>query len=101
MKITVTAEDIAQGEPKDAIYCPVARALTRVWDRPAWVCWGTATYFADRAPDSSLEFPTFLVSFKFDLPDQVNEFIERFDEGDTVEPFEFDIADEGVMASYE
>lgn len=81
VRIEVTAEDIANGERKNACRCPVALAATRAGMRLVHVdldsigekfvggVWGRSSY----------------------LPVEACEFVDRFDRGLAVEPFIFEI----------
>lgn len=84
MKIKVTPEDIAQGKRGDATCCAVALAARRAGLQGVRVdgdgmTWGT---------DSSNE------GFS-SISDAVHYFIEKFDAGQLVDPFEFEINTDG------
>lgn len=90
MRIDVTAEDIATGQPGRECHCPIARALARafpaatrisVWPSDSDVFEGDAPYITIQG-DASL---------KLALPAEANSFALRFDGGNAVEPFSFDL----------
>lgn len=78
MRIEVTAEDIARGEPRNECWCPVARAITRAADLPAIVHDDVWCVY------DSMEGP-------YALPEEATTFIARFDKGAPVQPFAFEI----------
>jgi len=81
MKIRVTSEDIAKGQRCNARFCPVALALQRTTNNPNIVAIGNWGY------------DTRKLSSQFDLPMKVMRFIDAFDSGNPVEPFEFEMPD--------
>lgn len=86
--VKVTPDDIAAGIPKTS-YCPVALALDRDARMP-WRWHVTAPDSEDRcfawfAPEGLA--PT----SRMPLPSSVARFVRRFDAGETVEPFSFEI----------
>lgn len=75
MKIQVTEDDIRFGERGECTDCPVARAISRATKREAYVdsydiCSGSYDWFT---------------------PEAVRTFIARFDSGQPVEPFTFEL----------
>lgn len=76
--IEVTAEDIAEGVPKDDCECPVARAIKRAT--------GLRTSVAELGISVNCYYPD---SVEVRTPDEVREFVTRFDAGSGVEPFSF------------
>ncbi len=81
MTITVTREDIDNGQRRDPEDCPVARALRRAGVSHSGVM-GAAITFTDHQQHTTLLL----------LPGQVQEWIAMFDQGATVGPFEFELA---------
>lgn len=76
MKITVTQHDIEQGSPFSSCDCPIALAAKRVM------------------PNDEIQVSTQLLwtnTKGYYLPAVAMDFIERFDYGVSVEPFEFEI----------
>ena len=80
--VSVTAEDIAQGQPQSYCRCPVALALTRAADS-RWV-----EVIADEARFARRGR---YMAETASLPSVVQRFIDAFDRGQPVEPFEFDL----------
>jgi hypothetical protein len=84
MKIAVNRNDIAQGMPGNGWRCPVALAIARDLGCHTMVGEGWAVTVA----------PDFTVASDFrslDLPPEVQTWIRKFDRGETVEPFEFEL----------
>lgn len=77
VRVIVTQEDIDLGKPYDSWHCPIARALWRAIGRKCAV--GTDDF---RLPGTCGPVP---------LPNSAHEFINRFDDHEHVEPFEFEI----------
>ena len=76
MKISVTQEDIEQGQRENCNYCPVALAIKRVvkpWDMAV----GTSTCGIN--------------AHSYTLPTVAMMFIDSFDKGLPVQPFEFEL----------
>lgn len=86
MLVRVTQDDIDEGEREDCFMCPVARALTREFPGciPEVTGTGIELYEFDDACDG---LGTWL--FHARTPKKAAEFIEAFDDGEGVEPFEF------------
>jgi hypothetical protein len=82
VKIQVTADDIAKGEPQDGCYCPIARACLRVFPSLPALVVSHEDLFADA---DSNKYPV------APLPVTARDFISRFDMYRPVEPFEFDL----------
>ena len=79
--VVVTAEDIAAGVPRAACACPIARALVRMGHSgPDVEC--QAISFRDAANGYRVHYTA---------PPVAIEFMERFDEGEPVDPIEFDM----------
>lgn len=78
MLIQVTADDIREGEVYDCDLCPVARAMSRALDRPVAV-------FADEYRIGDERFHL--------LPPAAELFVQLYDGGEAVGPFEFEIPD--------
>jgi hypothetical protein len=81
LHVEVTAEDIFAGAAGKAYHCPIARALKRA---------GASEARVDYA-DCSLAIPGRSAFRSYDLPPEACEFRERFDGGEAVEPFAFDL----------
>ena len=77
--VDVTEEDIAIGERRNCLFCPVARALRRV---PEIVSVVSAYPYA-------VAFHTENRYHCFAPPTPVGEFIRDYDRGDPVKPFSF------------
>lgn len=76
MKITVTREDITNGQKCSTNRCPIALAATR------------ATRHHVIVSTSYIMLP----GIEVPLPNSACTFIGEFDSGRTVEPFEFEVA---------
>ncbi len=77
LKVRVTATDIRKGEPEKQDWCPVALAIGRATGlQPSVYADFVALHFEDGY-------------YNADLPQNVQEFIARFDRGHTVKPFRF------------
>lgn len=76
MRIVVTREDIQDGNP-DAFNCPVALAVRRTFGLP----------YGDVEVNDVIAAG----NQEYETPCEVIEFICQFDEGQPVEPFEFDL----------
>ena len=81
MRIEVTAEDIRNGRKHDCQYCPVARAIARATGKETLVGLRTC-----QIRSSSYTPWCWLI-----LPFAVLEFIESFDAGALVQPFDFEL----------
>jgi hypothetical protein len=79
IRVYVTQDDIDNGEPHNPCGCPIARAITRVRDTP--------TVF------SSWAYIGGTCHTEYDLPPEATEFIRRFDIGEPVEPFDFEMTE--------
>ncbi len=80
MRIEVTAEDIAQGQPKQARSCPIALAFLRA-TAETWAIigrWATLSRH-DHLARAAL------------LPAEAQGFEDQFDDGLPCEPFAFDV----------
>ena len=80
MKVSVTAADIVTGVAKHRCECPVARALKRAFK-------------AERVDASFCRLT--VDGRRYATPDAVETFMRRFDERSAVEPFEFELRDQG------
>lgn len=83
MLIRVTQEDIDHGQRGFCATCPVALAATRAAGREIRI--GYSTWLAGTVTgwlQGERSGP---------LPKAVSEFIDRFDAGDPVQPFEFEL----------
>lgn len=77
MKIIVTAEDIAAGRQSEPSDCPIALAIARVFGERVLVC-----------PERLMSIEPYP---ELQLPAKVADFINRFDDGLEVAPFEFEL----------
>lgn len=81
MKIKVTQEHIDKGERSLCAFCPVALAFKDVFpDKKVQAGIGVAI----------IEDAKYLLAEYWDLPREASNFIEQFDRGFPVYPFEFD-----------
>lgn len=79
MKITVTQEDIENGEPRRCSLCPIALAISRAFTHGEFISIGAGGFWSingERQPK---------------LPKIVEDWIRSFDKNETVEPFKFTI----------
>lgn len=86
MKIKVTENHIAQGEKESCSYCPVALAISEV------IGLGDEDYI--KVTDNveiGIMVKKEMHHYQFEYPNNVCEFINKFDRGLVVEPFEFDL----------
>lgn len=86
MKIQVTMEDITKGTV-DPCHCPVARALSRhfnyagVWeDAEGYDGYELVLAVEEKSPTITIP-----------APDEVKAFVNNYDDGKAVVPFEFDL----------
>jgi hypothetical protein len=87
MIVKVTQEHIDKGKRIDCYHCPVALALLDVF-KVKTVNVGAFDLRIGLFPDNLI--------FTVPTPSLVERFIYRFDEGRSVEPFEFELSLEGV-----
>lgn len=81
MKISVTEEDIRTGVRRSCTTCPIANATRRVCgDKIVWANTYTITIGLTEGK-------------VFKTPGKAKEFILDFDNGNPVEPFEFELED--------
>jgi len=80
VKVEVTAEDIASGDPQECSSCPIARAMNRATPGRKWLV--DDRFAGYHVCGRITDFP---------MPDSAREFISRFDRGAAVEPFAFEI----------
>lgn len=90
MKITVTKEDIQDGDQRSATTCPVARALKRSFP--------TALYVGVSPRDFSIHLPNYESVFRV-LPSNAQQQIRKFDESGKMDPFEFEIYPEATTVA--
>lgn len=83
LRVTVTQEDIDNGVRTFADRCAIANAINRLFERRMTVC---SFGICDNKPVTL--FPADVL---FTFPKNVLEWIERFDEGQNVEPITFEI----------
>lgn len=79
MKIQVTQEDITNGKKDHCIQCPIALAMIRTTGK-IWEVYNTCC--------GRLENEFYI---EHRLPQEAQVFIEAFDDGDDVSPFEFEL----------
>jgi hypothetical protein len=84
MKITVTQEDIDTGWHSDCSNCPIARAAKRVPELGACAV-------------SPTTIRSHLTGQMYYLPEEAQRFVNRFDLGLKVGPFEFDLGESIVV----
>lgn len=89
IRVEVTAEDIAKGVPQECNSCPVAIAVGRACPAAVKVGVDGATIDIYAAWDVESDAKSEYVVAR--TPREVNEFIKRFDNGDPVGPFSFDL----------
>lgn len=77
MKIQVTSTDISRGKKAKACQCPIGLAARRV--------------FKERVIVDS-DGCHLMGGGRYSLPKEAQNFISRFDKGEPVEPFEFELA---------
>lgn len=77
MKIKVTEYDIYRGCRKSKSDCPIALAVTRTYGEKFLV--NGSTMYSMVLPES------------FNLPESAINFVRKFDAGEKVEPFEFEV----------
>ena len=78
LHVTVTADDIGNGEPGEPCLCPIALAVSRALDS-GFTAWATTGHV-------EVDPLTWV-----DLPVVAQDFIGRYDNALPVEPFEFDL----------
>jgi hypothetical protein len=89
MIVHVTQEDIDNATPRDPHTCPVALAMNRAYNRDvAWVGpWILGFHNYHNTPLS------FSQSLYWNTPPEVQTFINTYDRGTAVEPFDFELSD--------
>ena len=90
MKITVTKVDIDKGEPRTANNCPIARAVGKLTKKfkPA-VGLDTISFYNSNSDRQ----------FIMKMPSSARAFVQKFDNFEKVEPFEFSIPLERKLKS--
>jgi len=83
MKIHVTIDDIARGRRGSMDMCPVAFALARAFD--------LGVNCVRAFPDEIKLYAGWCQVFKRPTPALVQTWIEKYDRGDRVSPFEFNL----------
>jgi len=86
VKIVVTQSDIELGTPDSCAFCPIALAATRAYPDADYVDVGP-----DRIEVHYWDGCKTDIVFR-DLPMIAQQFIEDFDSGETVQPFEFELS---------
>ena len=81
--VTVTKTDIAKGERKGRCTCPIARALKRCLPKADGIYVYPASVWVHLPAVTSLSIGH--------LPPDAKRFVERFDGGEAVEPFTFNL----------
>ena len=79
VRVQVTQQDIDDGKAGEAYRCPVALAARRAFPRQHVRVYAPCIMLIESG------YPT------FDLPSEARRFVDRFDGGVHVEPFEFDL----------
>jgi len=87
VRVDVTAEDIAQGRPTSSESCAIALATRRAinTDRAAYFGVGSSAVVVVAKVGGHSERYVIL------LPDKATRFVLRFDAGERIEPFSFEI----------
>lgn len=80
MKVSITSSDIAQGQKSSARFCPVAIAMSRAFERDIWVGWAFC-----------YSHPVAVPKMVYALPKEAQDFVVKFDQGESVEPLEFEV----------
>jgi hypothetical protein len=88
LRISVTAEDIQNGEGNDMTRCPLALAIRRAHTAAGIQFHGGVC--ADHWHPDADDMLT-IGRWPADCADQIREFVHGFDRGAPVEPFEFDL----------
>lgn len=81
--VEVTAEDIAAGRPRRCYFCPIALAVRRALRR--------RDTGAVMVTPEQITYHTGLVEHVHELPIEAMGFVGRFDAGEDVEPFTFEL----------
>jgi hypothetical protein len=84
MIINVTKDDIEKGIPKNAVFCPVALALHRVFPDADVSVSGTLIIVNNSGK----------LNLLYSISNDVHYFITNFDKGKHVEPFSFEFPSE-------
>ena len=87
MTIHVTQEHIDKGALSNSCKCPVALALQEVLQKQVFVCQTVAATYRIEASDLS----SIGQYDDYGLPQSVADFVRRFDAGQDVEPFTFEL----------
>lgn len=85
MKVTVTQKHIREGRVGSAFKCPIAQAV-REQTKNDTTCVGRET-FSFRVGDMNEPFTTTIIRYR--LPLAARNFIDDFDQGQSVSPIEF------------
>lgn len=80
MKISITQSDIDQGKRHEARFCPIAMAASRAFHRDIWIGWIRGYSHPHVSPE-----------VVFSLPADARVFVQEFDDGKEVQPFEFEV----------
>ena len=86
MRVYVTQKDIDEGEVGACGSCPVALAMGRLFPHLAPVVQQTRVHYRPRQGSHWLRDERGMPA-----PEEVREFVRRFDGGNDVEPFHFDL----------
>jgi hypothetical protein len=88
MKIQVTLEHIDKGREADGEFCPLALAIKSHFNEPIFI-------YCDRINFRERKQGLIYVTTRppIQLPYEARSFYHRFDRGDKVTPFEFEIPD--------
>lgn len=79
MTIEVTQDDIDKGDEADCDKCPIALAINRATGKRWCVVWHRCWLDEDHSPS-------------IDLPESAVDFIQDFDNDQSVKPFSFELA---------
>lgn len=87
----MTQEYIDNGKRRQGDSCPIALAISEQVEEASFVSVGTCSaYYYDRALNNHF----------IKLPDEAKSFVTKFDKGELVEPFEFELVEDHSHYSY-
>lgn len=90
VKISVTQDHINLGVRHGAAVCPIARAVREQIDGASFVTVKSYVSLYSQHEDRSISYT---------LPNEARLFMERFDEGLSVQPFEFEMEEIDVQST--
>lgn len=94
MRVDVTEEDIRLGCRVKTMRCPVARALSRASGLPAYISLSRIRLLSCDVPEDVAACPDLedITVKKWDMPADIREIIEVFDQSCSMEPFSFELS---------